>query len=277
LDRTAIEERVDALASLPTVPDVVRDISRMTASRRTTANDIAAALMRDQGITAHILRLVNSPVYGFPERIASVGHAVVLLGFNVVKGIVLGTAVFEALGGHMRGLWEHSLGTALIGRRIAREKGLPDPEELLVPGLLHDLGKLALSHLYPEEYARIVAAAEARGCHIRETERRVLGVTHDEVGDWLAARWHFPARLREPIRWHHDPGSGEQAPMVCAVVHLADILARVMGYGYPGDTAMPPADHAAIERLGLAPGRLEALLEDAELEFAAGCGLSEAT
>jgi putative nucleotidyltransferase with HDIG domain len=269
----AIRERVAELASLPTVPDAVRQVSQMAASRRTNASDIADVIVRDQALTAHILRLVNSPVYGFPGRIASVSHAVVLLGFNVIKGIVLGTAVFDRLGDGMQGLWEHSLGTALFSRRIARELKLPDAEDLLVPGLLHDLGKLALSHLFSHDYGRIVAAAEARRCHVAEIEQRVLGVSHEAVGDWLAEQWHFPQRLREPLRHHHAPDAATGAPDVCATVHLADILARTMEYGYPGDLSMPPAHHEAIARLGLDQSQVDRILEDTELEMAAGAGV----
>src|SRR5690606_16311126 len=147
--------------------------------------------------------------------------------------------------------------------------------EFMVAGLLHDLGKVAMAHVAPREYAAALAAAQERGCHIAETEREFLGADHARVGGWLAERWCFPARLAGPLRLHHDPEQAESAASrdAVAVVHVADILARAMGYGSPGDVSMPPFSHDAFHSLRLPMAEVERLLQGVEAEFAAGAAV----
>ncbi len=270
LTEAKIEAKVIELVNLPTLPGILKKISKMTENRESNAADVAEIISADQVLSAKVLRLVNSPVYGFPGRISSITHAVVLLGFNVVKGMVLGTAVFNSIGSHGQGLWEHSLGCAILSRRIAKEIDLHDVEEVMIAGLLHDLGKVVLSYLFPKDYERAVAMAQMRHCHISETEREELGVDHPRVSRWLADEWHFPDRLSEPLIYHHMPERARRSQEVTDVVHIADILTRGMGYGYPGDSTMPLLDHESFHRLGLSFDQIDRILADAEMEFLAG-------
>lgn len=268
-----LKQKVENLATLPTLPSVVRNLSRMVEDQKSSAADIGEIISKDQVLSAKILRLVNSPVYGFPGRISSVTHALVLLGFNVVKGLVLGTTVFDSFGEKAKGLWEHSLGCAVISRRIGKELNLLDVEEVMIGGLLHDLGKAVLSFVVPTEFAQCVAVAEQRHCHIRVVEMEILGIDHAAVAEWIAQQWHLPGRLTDPITYHHHPELAKNAPQVAAIVHLADILSRGMGYGSGGDMAMPPLNHSAFQHLGLSYEQIDRILVDAEMEYAAGSGI----
>ena len=204
-----LKRKVEDLSSLPTLPSFVTVITNMVDDDSTGAQEIGDIIQRDQVLSAKILKLVNSPVYGFPRRISSVTHALVLLGFNVVKGLVLSTAVFNDLAKETSGLWKHSLGTALLSRRIGAELKVLDPEECMIAGLLHDLGKVILSHLALEDYVAAISKAHASGRHIADVERELFGVDHSRIALWLALRWHLPERLtdaltyarRAPRRW----------------------------------------------------------------------------
>jgi putative nucleotidyltransferase with HDIG domain len=261
---------VAGLATLPTLPGVAKHISRMVEDRRTSAADLGELIAKDQALSARLLRLVNSPVYGFPGRISSVTHALVLLGFNVVKGLVLGTSVFESVTQSVQGLWEHSLGCAIMSRRLARELALPDIEETMIAGLLHDLGKAILSYVAPEDYEQALKIARTKRCHIAVAEREVFGVDHARVNSWLAEEWHLPPRLNDALTYHHRPDLAKHSKTATAVVHLADILTRGFGYGFPGDMSMPPLDHVAFESLGISYEQIDHVLELAEAEYASG-------
>jgi putative nucleotidyltransferase with HDIG domain len=268
-----LEKKVVEMANLPTLPGVLKKIGALTGSSESSAEDVAKIISTDQVLSAKLLRLVNSPIYGFPGRISSITHAVVLLGFNVVKGLVMGTAVFDTLGAGGEGLWNHSLGCAIISRRLAQEIKLAEPEEIMVAGLLHDLGKVILTFVCTADYHRTTQAAHETGRYIGDVEREVFGVTHTRVASWLAREWHLPGRLADPLTYHHNPELAKSGKHATAVVHVADILTRGMGYGQPGDDTMPPLNHEAYQGLGISYAQIDKVLEGVESEYAAGAAI----
>ncbi len=265
-----LEKRVAGISNMPTLPGVIKSIGRMVEDRDSNAKDIGEIISKDQVLSARILRLINSPVYGFPGRISSVTHALVLLGFNVVKGLVLSTAVFDTFAKQALGLWEHSLGCAIVSRRLAKELGIPDIEEIMIAGLLHDIGKAILSFVASNEFDTALKIARMKNCHIAIAEREVFGVDHSRVAGWICQQWHLPPRLSDALVYHHRPDLSKTHPKVTMIVHLADILVRGMGYGSPGDMTMPPLDHVAFQSLGISYEQIDHVLELAELEFASG-------
>jgi putative nucleotidyltransferase with HDIG domain len=269
-----LEGRIAALSSLPTLPEVVQKVSKMASDKNSSAGDVAEVIAMDPVLCSKILRMVNSPIYGFPGRISTVKHALVLLGFNVVKGLVLGSAVFsQMMNERNRALWEHSLGCAVLSRRIARELGLPDAEEVMIAGLLHDLGKVVLAHVAPEEYEVALDSAKNGGIYIGLAEQEILGVDHATIGGRLSQHWCFPPRLAEPLQFHHDPTAAVKSRDVTAIVHLADILARGMGYGFPGDMNMPVLNQEAFQSLKLSFSQLDTIIADADEEYSAGAAI----
>lgn len=268
-----LEKRIAELSSLPALPAVVRNIGKMVEDKSVSASDIGDLISKDQALSARLLRMVNSPIYGFPGRISSVTHAVVLLGFNVVKGLVLGTTVFDTFAQRAKGLWEHSLGCAIISRGIAKQRGMADVEEVMVAGLLHDLGKAVLSFVDKDGFRAACKVAQAKNCHIALAEHEIFGVDHARVANWLAREWHLPARLSEPLAYHHRPDLAKHSKDITGLVHLADILTRGMGYGSPGDMTMPPLDHAVFQGLGISYEQIDRVLLQAEMEYSAGADL----
>ncbi len=265
-----LEKQVTHLANLPTLPGVIRQISTLAEDKDSSAMEVADIISADQVLCAKVLRFVNSPVYGFPERISSVRHAVVLLGFNVVKGLVLGTAIFDGLGADGQGLWNHSFGAAMIARRIGREINAEDVEEVMMAGLLHDLGKVILVYLSPDVWSKASAKAIEEGVHISEAERATFGADHCRVAGWTAREWRFPDRLTLPLAHHHNPRAAKKQYQTTAIVHLADLLARGMGYGATGDAVLGQLDHEAYRELELSDSQIGAILADAEAEYALG-------
>lgn len=265
-----LKRKVEELSSLPTLPAFVTVITNMVDDDSAGAQEVGEIIQRDQVLSAKILRLVNSPVYGFPRRISSITHALVLLGFNVVKGLVLSAAVFDDLAKETSGLWKHSLGTALLSRRIGAEVGAHDPEECMIAGLLHDLGKVVLSHLAPEDYVNAMTDAHRSGRHIATVEQDTFGVDHSRVALWLAVCWHLPDRLTDALTYHHQPSLAKNSPQMAAIVHVADILARAMEYGESGDGTMPPLDHAAFDSLNLSYAQLDTILAEADEQYRLG-------
>jgi putative nucleotidyltransferase with HDIG domain len=226
---------IGRIQSLPTLPQVVQKLTTMVESPDVTAQEVGKLISSDQVLGAKVLRLVNSPFYGFPGRISSITHSIILLGFNVIKGVVLSASVFDLMEQSMVGLWEHSLGSATIAGTISRSLGLAEPEEIATACLLHDIGKVLVRVSLQDDYEKISALVNKEGKTFREAELEILGVDHAEIGGWLAHEWNLPDRLAVPIEFHHDPSGAKKFQDRVAVVNIADALVRAWGIGNGGD------------------------------------------
>jgi putative nucleotidyltransferase with HDIG domain len=248
-ERRDLHRRIKNISSLPTIPSVLRRISEIIEKPNVSLTEISNFISNDPALTTKILKMINSAVYGFPGRISLVSHATVLLGLNVIKGLLIGVSVFEIMQKAMVGLWEHSLGCAVTAKLIAQRKRLNEPEEVYAAGLLHDIGKVILILEYPEEYEKASNEAEAKCVTIYELETNHFIENHATVGAWMSEKWHFPNNLTEVIKYHHNPLRSKYAPMETAIVHLSDILVRARGIGFAGDRFVPAVNPTAFELL----------------------------
>ncbi len=239
------------IQSLPTLPPVVKKLTKMVESPDVTARDLGKLISSDQVLSAKVLKLVNSPFYGFPGRISSISHAIILLGFNVIKGVVLSASVFDLMEQSMVGLWEHSLACAIVAGTISRVLDIPEPEEVSTAALLHDIGKVVVKVSMPIEYDKIIDRIEKFQCSFREAEREIIGTDHSEIGGWLCDEWNLPWRLSIPVMYHHKPNEAPKTKDRVAVVHLADALVRAFDIGSGGDPFVPVVMDEAWNTLGM--------------------------
>jgi putative nucleotidyltransferase with HDIG domain len=242
----------------------LRKLLGVIENPRISLNEIGSFISNDPVLTSRVLKVVNSPVYGFPGRISSVSQALILLGLNVVKGMLLGVSVFEAMQKTMVGLWEHSLGCAVTARIIAKKKELKEPEEVSVAALLHDIGKVVLGLKFPDEYKKIMSEAETKDILIFDAEKNYFGINHADAGAWIAQKWNFPRSLVEVIEYHHKPHLSKNVAMQTAIVHLSDILIRAKGFGFAGDNSVPAINNAAWQMLNLSEADVKDILDEME-------------
>jgi HD-like signal output (HDOD) protein len=170
-------------------------------------------------------------------EVESIRQAVLALGIQRVRDIVYSCSLPKLFSGAQNGMahatfWRHALGTALVSQNLAQRLKVADIEKLYLAGLLCDIGILVNSLLYPEEFKRVLAQAEASETPLCEVEQEILGFTHCESGRVLADIWKLPPDISEAIEFHHHPiGHQEGLEMTC-VVYLADLLCRLRGLGY---------------------------------------------
>ena len=278
--RPAIQDRVQAkrevrrIKNLPTVPGIVAKIARMVENPETSAAEVGRLISQDQVLSAKVLRMANSAFFGMSRKISSISQALVILGFEVVKGLVLTSSVFDMIQKSMAGLWEHSIGCAAASGAVATLLGRDDAEEILVAGLLHDLGKVVLALNLPEEMSRVREKVASGDVLFYEAENAVLDFDHSELGQWLAEHWNLPESLAEPMRLHHRPEKAVLKPECTAIVHIADIIIRAKGFGNAGDTLVPPVSMAAWEMLGLRRTDFLPILEMLEPKLSSLCDLT---
>jgi putative nucleotidyltransferase with HDIG domain len=253
---------VGKIEALPTLPSVVARISQLIDDPTASAGDINDIISRDLALSSKILRLVNSAFYGFPRRISSMTHAVVILGFTTVRNIALSAYVFDAFEttglpfGH-RNFWVHSVGTAVAADVLAVRSGLLANDDAFVAGLLHDVGKLVLHQHARPEFGRVLDRIAREDVTFIEAERAELEFGHAEVGALLLENWKLPERLVAALRFHHDPATAPEAQrQIVAVVHTADILARSLLIGSGGDRRIPTIAEPAWLALGLSDSDL---------------------
>ncbi len=245
----AIKRVVDGIAGLPTLPLILDKTTRMLDDPDVSASDVGRVIVKDQSIASKVLRLVNSAFYGCPRQISTISQAVVILGFNIVKNIVLSVSVFESFSQDSEtdefdryAFWEHSIACGAATRVISKHLGVKDSEEAFVGGLLHDIGKLVLEQFLTEEFLKIVHLVQEKGISITEAEKEVLEITHPQVGRYLAQKWNLPQLLEETIAYHHDPTSADFQHKLVSAVHLADAIVKGLGVGYSGDDLVPQID-----------------------------------
>lgn len=262
-------ERIDAL---PTIPKVLQKLLKVIENPKVSMTEIGEFVSSDPVLASRILKVVNSPVYGFPGRISSISQALILLGLNVVRGMLLGVSVFEVMEKTMSGLWDHSMGCAVAARIIAKKKGLKEPEEISIAALLHDIGKVVLSLKFPEEYKKSLEITKRDDLFIFEAEKQTFFITHAEAGSWIAQKWNFPRSLFEAIEYHHKPQLSKNTPIYSAIVHVADILIRAKGYGFSGDHHVPAINDTALRLLGFDDADFLEILTELEESLVASEG-----
>ena len=264
MDIQNLRSQIEKVDTLPTMPSVLKKLLKVIENPKVSLNEIGNFISSDPVLTTRVLKVVNSPIYGFPGRISSVSQALILLGLNVVRGMLLGVSVFEVMERAMVGLWEHSMGCAVTARIIAQKKGVKEPEEISVAALLHDIGKVVLSLKFTEEYKDILSNAEKNGLYISEAEKNYFSITHAEAGAWIAQKWNFPKSLVEVIEYHHKPHLSKNIPVQSAIVHLADILIQARGFGFSGNNSVPPVHPSAWQALDLSEADMKEILVEME-------------
>lgn len=262
-----LKKFIRRIDSLPALPTVVAHVNEIVESPTASASDINNAIRRDVALSARILKLVNSSFYGFPRKISSITHAVVILGLPTVRNVVLSAFVLDAFSGKglpfgHREFWIHSLGVGAAANALAKRRRLAETEDAFVAGLLHDVGKIVLHQYARADFNDALRIVAERDCLLYDAEREVMATSHAEIGSLLLDTWHLPSHLVESVALHHTPDVATQSPDLTAVVHVADILTRALLVGSGGDLRIPRASHAAWTRIGVAVGEVDDLVRE---------------
>ncbi len=227
-----IKDKIKTILQLPTLPKIATEVVDLVDNPKTNAMKLGRVILSDQGLTAKVLKIANSPFYGFPRRISTVEFAIIVLGFDALKEIVISISLVSALQKKSddyfqeKDFWDHAITTATVARRLARDLDYRVSGEAFVGGLLHDMGISILHRYFNSEFKQIVEEARSTNCSYIQAEEQVLGVTHAEVGGWLAERWNLPDHLIDVLFHHHVPEKAEKNPELVALIHCADIIAN---------------------------------------------------
>lgn len=264
-----IEDIIKKTAELPTIPAAALAVMREADSATGTARTISQHLASDQALSARVLRLANSAYYGLPKQVTDLSEAVVLLGMRSVRNLAVVAATYpwmqKPLSGYAlepKALWSHSFAVAVGSQLIARRTNACDPDLAFTAGLLHNIGKVAMSVWLDRKLAAVLGLAQRDRLAFDEVERKLLGFDHAEVGAYLAETWNLPSSLIDPIRYHHNPSANSEPSPVVDAVHVADFLTMSMGYGLGGDGLRYNFCRDTLDRLTISPSDLDGLVND---------------
>jgi putative nucleotidyltransferase with HDIG domain len=269
-------EIINKVKNLPPISQAALRLVNLLEQASISNDEIVQVIKCDNVLTAKLLRACNSPYFGLDEPVSSVDQAVLMLGHQQILHIVLtlafGSAMVVPLPGYAveaNELWRHSLLTATASEIVAAEAYTMNVEApvAFTVGLLHDIGKLAMSQaITPEVQGEIRHLIEQEGCAGTEAEKRVLGADHGEIGACLLKSWNLPEEIIEAVSNHHHPIC-EPRPRLSVITHLADCLAHLAGSAPGWDGFAVRVDPQAVAVLNLDEARLENLVGDVRNAF----------
>jgi len=258
--------------TLPEIPSIVFELNEVIANPLSSAEDIAQVVHRSPSLTALLLKMVNSPFYGFPSKIDKISLAVTLIGTREISGLALGISVISLFKNipkeilDMYSFLKHSLACGIISRILAAHKSIPQTEQLFVSGLLHDLGRLILFSYFPDEAINVLGQARSTNMLLYLQENDSLGCNHTHIVKQLLKQWKLPMVLENNVFYHHGPSKATQ-PVPATLVHLADIITNSLGIGTSGERFVPPLDNEAWDNLGLSPTCFDIVVKQATHQF----------
>lgn len=221
--------KVEHLKTLPTLPHLMMRFTQLAKDPHVSMSIFGDEVQKDQILTTKLLKLVNSAYYGFPGRISTVTQALVLLGLDALKGLIITSSVFDGLTPEAYPLWRHSLLVSLACRHICNQLNIPDTEEIAVAGLLHDIGKVILILEATENYRKVINEAVATETSLYLVEQKMMHFDHTDVGSWLCEKWTLPEKLHIPIKYHHNVDSSGVFFTRTSVLYVADTLIKALG------------------------------------------------
>ena len=250
------------IARLPSLSTTAAKVLETCNNPAASPNDLNRVISLDLVLTGQGLKLINSAYYSLPHPISSLTRAIIMLGINTVKNLVLSFAILQ----HMRNkrtfpalcvedFWAHSLCVGVTAKCLAAAKGVSfvDQEEFFVGGLLHDLGKIPLNHLFPEKCIQALDKAKRSQRALFHAEGAVFGIDHAAVGGMIAEKWQLSPALVQTLSFHHRPEEAHESNhQLVFMVALADIFAQLLQMSSCGETAAPNAlCRFLLERVGV--------------------------
>ncbi len=256
------ELKEQVIEKLPSLPKVIHEVWEIIDKKDADLSKVSEIIGKDITLSAKVLKLVNSPFYGFPNRISSIKHAVVLLGLNAIKGLLISTLVFGEINEEIRDMWNHACDCATIAAVIAKVLDIKEADELTAAGLLHDMGKVILKNYFPEIDEKIKAIKKRENITDFEAEKKVMGISHDIINGWIVEKWHFPPLLTQAIVFHHNiSGAYEKYRIFPAVISLADFLSHLYRFA-PDRLILPDIDERLCDILNLNTEIIDKILSE---------------
>jgi predicted Zn finger-like uncharacterized protein len=246
-----------SLGDLPAMPHIVQKAQDIIANPDSNLNELSRLIEIEQAIATRVLKLANSSYYGLSGKVFSVQHASVLLGYKTLGELITVAGISSLMGKNLKGydlssedLWRHSIAVAVGSRIIASRKDLEFGNEAFFAGLVHDAGKLVLDqHVYDRKDDFEIFMGNGQHTFL-SAEKEILGFDHSEIAFELCQKWQIPSNQSVAVKFHHYPSKSEGNELAY-ILHMADCIAMMNGYGAVQDSMMYQMEEGTLEFLAL--------------------------
>ncbi len=259
--------------SIASPPALYLKLQKALEDPETTYHAFASIISADTAFASRLLKIVNSPFYGFQEKIHSILHAVDILGREKLTDLAIATLIIEKFKGIPKDLilmdefWKHSIACGLASQTIAKLKKESDPERYYLSGLFHDVGSLLLFKEAPVKSRMLLSEAIRDNRSLFMVENQYLGFDHAKLGGELLKKWHLPEMYIEATAFHNNPIYAKKYPQIAWAVHFADIIAHEMKLGNSGEPHPPTLAPNTLQTLNLLESDIEGIKEEIQTHF----------
>jgi len=266
------QDLVRGTVKLVSLPDIFIKVNSMVDDPTCSASDIGKYINQDPALTARILKIANSPLYGFPSRIDTVSRSITVIGTRGLRDLILASSTIEAFAKinndfiDMNKFWSHSLYCGVLARILATKCNALHTEPFFVSGLLHDIGKLIIQHKLPEMAREVHIREDDSDLARHELEDEVIGFNHARVGGELLRTWKLPVNIQDAVEYHHAPSMARESPLGAAIIHLADSISKREGHAV-SSIKNNRIDPMAWAITGFDEASIEDMLDKAQMQF----------
>ena len=255
----AVRQLIGKMERLPSVPVLYNQVSAELAKPDGSIDFVGKLIARDPAMTVKILQVVNSPIFGLGRQISDPVEAVMYLGVERTKSLILVAGVNLQYDKHrcasfsQEKWWQHSMAVGTFARAVAltETKNAKTADLAFTAGLLHDTGQLLVAANLPDRYSQVIVQAEQRKVSIREVEMETFNTSHAELGACLLGTWGLPVAILEAIGWHHCPAvSGDKKFTLLTAVHVANAVEHEK-IAFKSGSRVSQLDTEYIRSLGL--------------------------
>ena len=266
------QELIEDSLKLFSLPQIYFMINEAVNHPQISFDDIAQIIRQDPGLSARLLKIVNSGFYSFPDKIETITHAVCIVGTNQLRDLALATCILKTFEGipaeliDMDSFWRHSVACGLASHTIAVYRHEENPERFIIAGMLHDIGKLILYTRLQDQAAKILATCRSKKESSAHAEKTLLGFDHSELGGMLLEAWNFPLSQIEAVKYHHNPLESSEFSTDAAIIHIGDIITHSLRV-VTKRNYIPPLNPRAWDLIDLPASLLPSILSQVETQF----------
>ena len=268
-NQTLIPEQFE----IPSLPQIYLQIREVIENPTSSFEEIGSIIKKDSGLSANLLRVANSVMYGSPKRIDSITRAVVRLGTKDINAIALSTTAISLFKGipkdliNMQEFWKHSIACAVAAKSIATYLNIGNTERFFLGGMLHDVGKLILFKNMPDLSKQLLTHCRTQNKMYYAVEKEMLGLDHTDIAGTLLQKWNIPESIVQMIVYHHRPEDAKTSLNEVSIIHIADIFINGLQYGSSGTYFVPTLYPKAWESTGLRPAMIPTIVKHFEIQI----------